>query len=156
MLLVSHAHIDHVAAVPYLTEKTAFKGRVFMTHPSKAVMRMLISDYLRILPLSAGAGDDSEGSRALYDERDLDRCCEKIELIDYHQARRARADAMSSTPVARARAHDRAFRALSLSVLTRRPLARGVRTRRARRRSSTTASNSGATTRGTSSARRCS
>ena len=152
---MSHAHIDHVAAVPYLTEKTAFKGRVFMTHPSKAVMRMLISDYLRILPLSS-AGDDSEGSRALYDERDLDRCCEKIELIDYHQARRARADAMSSTPVARARARDRAFRALSLSVLTRRPLARGVRTRRARRRSSTTASNSGATTRGTSSARRCS
>ena len=53
LLLVSHAHIDHVAAVPYLTEKTAFKGRVFMTHPSKAVMRMLISDYLRILPLSS-------------------------------------------------------------------------------------------------------
>ena len=94
LLLVSHAHIDHVAAVPYLTEKTAFKGRVFMTHPSKAVMRMLISDYLRILPLSAGAAGDDPGDvskAALYDERDLDRCCEKIELIDYHQVRRVRA-----------------------------------------------------------------
>ena len=102
MLLVSHAHIDHVAAVPYLTEKTAFKGRVFMTHPSKAVMRMLISDYLRILPLSAGAGDDSEGSRALYDERDLDRCARKSSLSTIT---RCGACARESTQYRRAAAH---------------------------------------------------
>ena len=27
LLLVSHFHIDHAAGVPYLTEKTGFKGR---------------------------------------------------------------------------------------------------------------------------------
>ena len=71
-ILVSHFHIDHVAALPYLTERTAFKGRVFMTHPTKAVMRMLIADYLRILPLAAGAGadggDGDSSKAALFDE----------------------------------------------------------------------------------------
>ena len=33
--LVSHFHIDHAAGVPYLTEKTGFKGRIFMTHATE-------------------------------------------------------------------------------------------------------------------------
>eukprot|EP00965_Chrysotila_dentata_P045137 1499389-Pleurochrysis_carterae.AAC.8 len=37
LLLVTHFHMDHCGAVPYFTEKTGFKGRVFMTHPTKAV-----------------------------------------------------------------------------------------------------------------------
>ena len=47
LLLVTHFHMDHVACLPYLTEHTMFKGRVFMTHPTKAVMRMLLLDYVR-------------------------------------------------------------------------------------------------------------
>lgn len=31
--LITHFHIDHVGALPYLTEQLTFKGRVFMTHP---------------------------------------------------------------------------------------------------------------------------
>jgi cleavage and polyadenylation specificity factor subunit 3 len=33
--LVTHFHLDHCAAVPYLLSRTNFKGRVFMTHPTK-------------------------------------------------------------------------------------------------------------------------
>jgi cleavage and polyadenylation specificity factor subunit 3 len=36
LLLVSHFHIDHAASVPYFMQKTNFKGRVFMTHPTRA------------------------------------------------------------------------------------------------------------------------
>jgi cleavage and polyadenylation specificity factor subunit 3 len=38
LLLVSHFHIDHAASVPYFMQKTNFKGRVFMTHPTRASM----------------------------------------------------------------------------------------------------------------------
>ncbi len=49
LLLVTHFHLDHAASLPYLTEKTGFKGRVFCTHPTKAVMRMLLADYIRLV-----------------------------------------------------------------------------------------------------------
>lgn len=39
LVLITHFHLDHSAGLPYLTEKTTFKGRVFMTHATKAVMR---------------------------------------------------------------------------------------------------------------------
>lgn len=39
LLLITHFHIDHVAALPHFTEKTNFKGRVFMTHPQKLSCR---------------------------------------------------------------------------------------------------------------------
>jgi len=78
LLLVSHFHIDHAAGVPYLTEKTAFKGRIFMTHATKAVMQLLLSDYLRLLPTG-------ESEAGLYDEDDLRRCLDRVELVDFHQ-----------------------------------------------------------------------
>ncbi|KND04435.1 uncharacterized protein SPPG_00164 [Spizellomyces punctatus DAOM BR117] len=77
VLLISHFHVDHAAALPYFMEKTTFKGRVFMTHPTKAIYKWLLSDYVKISNLSA---EDQ-----LYDEQDLLRSYEKIEVVDYHQ-----------------------------------------------------------------------
>lgn len=78
VLLVTHFHLDHAASLPYLTERTTFKGRIFMTHPTKAVLRLLLGDYLRLL--QARDVDD-----ALYTEADLISSMNKIELIDYHE-----------------------------------------------------------------------
>jgi cleavage and polyadenylation specificity factor subunit 3 len=52
VLLVTHFHLDHAASLPYLTERTSFKGRIFMTHPTKAVIRLLLGDYIRLLQLT--------------------------------------------------------------------------------------------------------
>lgn len=41
-------HLDHIASLPYFLEKTTFKGRVFMTHPTKAIYKLLLTDYIRI------------------------------------------------------------------------------------------------------------
>ena len=77
--LVTHFHLDHCASLPYLLQKTNFKGRVFMTHATKAVYRLMLTDYLKV---SRGNPED-----ALYDERDLVASLEKIETIDFHQER---------------------------------------------------------------------
>ena len=45
-----------------------------MTHPTKAVLKMMITDSLRV-------SDDM-----LFDSKDLDRCLAKVELIGLHQA----------------------------------------------------------------------
>ncbi|KAF4317268.1 hypothetical protein BBO99_00008172 [Phytophthora kernoviae] len=77
LLLITHFHIDHVAALPHFTEKTNFKGRVFMTHPTKAVMQMMLRDFLRVSNISV---DDQ-----IYDDKDLNNCVAKVEIIDFHQ-----------------------------------------------------------------------
>jgi cleavage and polyadenylation specificity factor subunit 3 len=91
VLLVSHFHLDHAASLPYFTERTGFRGRIFMTHPTRAVIRLLLGDYLRLMAMKrvGGTGGDGGGGTAddgvLYTESELQSCVEKIELIDYHQ-----------------------------------------------------------------------
>jgi cleavage and polyadenylation specificity factor subunit 3 len=75
LILITHFHIDHCAALPYFTEKTNFKGRIFMTHATKAVMKMLLSDNIKL----------QTRSRPLYSESELQSCVDKIEVVDYHQ-----------------------------------------------------------------------
>lgn len=48
LILITHFHIDHCAALPYFTERTDFKGKIYMTHPTKAVMKLLLSDNIRL------------------------------------------------------------------------------------------------------------
>jgi cleavage and polyadenylation specificity factor subunit 3 len=75
LILVTHFHIDHCAALPYFTEKTNFKGRIFMTHATKAVMKLLLSDNIKL----------QTRSRPLYTDKELQSCVDKIEVIDYHE-----------------------------------------------------------------------
>ncbi|KAJ2853314.1 endoribonuclease ysh1 [Coemansia erecta] len=79
VLLVTHFHTDHAAAVPFYLEKTSFKGRTFMTRPTKGVFRWLATDYIRVTNTS-----NAEAS-ALYTEADLISAHAKIEEIDIHQ-----------------------------------------------------------------------
>jgi Cft2 family RNA processing exonuclease len=75
LLLVTHFHMDHCGALAYLTEKTNFRGRIFMTHPTKAIFKILQHDAVKV------GHDDAR----LFDEKDLLAAMDKIELINYHQ-----------------------------------------------------------------------
>ncbi|GFR43562.1 hypothetical protein Agub_g4655 [Astrephomene gubernaculifera] len=75
--LITHFHLDHCAAVPYLLRKTRFKGRIFMTHPTKAIYYSLLRD------LAKGAKHSSD--EALFNEDDLDASMERIEVVDFYQ-----------------------------------------------------------------------
>lgn len=77
LLLISHFHLDHCGALPYFLEKTAFKGRCFMTHASKAIFRWLLSDYVKVSNI---ATEDM-----LYSEKDIENSMDKIETINFHQ-----------------------------------------------------------------------
>ena len=77
LVLITHFHIDHCASLPYLTEKIAgFKAKVYMTHATKAVMSLIVADYLDL------------GSENLeFSKEDLSACLDKINLIDFHQSK---------------------------------------------------------------------
>ncbi|PKI74863.1 cleavage and polyadenylation specificity factor subunit 3-I [Punica granatum] len=77
VLLITHFHLDHAASLPYFLEKTTFKGRVFMTHATKAIYKLLLSDYVKVSKVSV--------EDMLFDEQDIFRSMDKIEVIDFHQ-----------------------------------------------------------------------
>jgi len=82
LLLITHFHLDHSGAVPYFVNRTEFKGKVFMTHPTRPICRMLWHDYARVSKIAA---EDQ-----IFSTADINQSMEKIELIDYHEERQFR------------------------------------------------------------------
>ena len=41
-------HMDHAASLPYVLAKTNFAGKVYMTHPTKAIYKWLMQDSVRV------------------------------------------------------------------------------------------------------------
>ncbi|KAH7532343.1 cleavage and polyadenylation specificity factor subunit 3-I [Ziziphus jujuba] len=77
VLLITHFHLDHAASLPYFLEKTTFRGRVFMTYATKAIYKLLLTDYVKVSKVSV--------EDMLFDEQDINRSMDKIEVIDFHQ-----------------------------------------------------------------------
>lgn len=77
MALITHFHLDHCAAVPYLVAHTAFKGRLFMTHATKAIFYTMMKDVVKM--------NKNKPDRKLFSEDDLDMAMSKIEVINFHQ-----------------------------------------------------------------------
>ncbi|KAL2113053.1 hypothetical protein VUR80DRAFT_5476 [Thermomyces stellatus] len=79
VLLISHFHVDHAASLPYVLAKTNFRGRVFMTHATKAIYKWLIQDSVRV-----GNTSSNPTSQPVYSEQDHLSTFPMIEAIDYH------------------------------------------------------------------------
>ncbi|KAH3758165.1 cleavage and polyadenylation specificity factor subunit 3-I [Pelomyxa schiedti] len=77
LVLISHFHLDHCAALPYFLEKTTFRGRAYMTYPTNSIYKLLLSDFVR--------KSNSPADEMLYTEQDLLHSMERIERIDYHE-----------------------------------------------------------------------
>lgn len=82
VILISHFHLDHAASLPYVMQRTNFQGRVFMTHPTKAIYRWLLSDFVKVTNI----GNDplAVGEDNLYTDEDLSESFDRIETVDYH------------------------------------------------------------------------
>ncbi|MGB1595949.1 MAG: MBL fold metallo-hydrolase, partial [Promethearchaeia archaeon] len=79
ILLVTHFHVDHAAAVPYFLTKTTFKGKVYMTYPTLAICKLVWSDFIKVSGISEG------GAGNLYTDKDIHDTVSRIIYIDYHQ-----------------------------------------------------------------------
>ncbi|KAG6856292.1 endoribonuclease ysh1 [Tephrocybe sp. NHM501043] len=78
-ILVTHFHLDHAAALTYITEKTNFrdgKGKVYMTHPTKAVHKFMMQDFVRM---------GSSSSDALFTPLDMTMSLASIIPVSAHQ-----------------------------------------------------------------------
>ncbi|KAI5969451.1 YSH1 [Candida margitis] len=87
ILLVSHFHVDHSASLPYVMQQSNFRGKVFMTHATKAIYRWLMQDFVRVTSIGnskteGGSGNDEGGN--LYTDDDIFKSFDRIETIDFH------------------------------------------------------------------------
>ncbi|KAG9992629.1 Metallo-hydrolase/oxidoreductase, partial [Aureobasidium melanogenum] len=80
ILLITHFHLDHAASLPYVMAKTNFKGRVFMTHPTKAIYKWLMQDSVRVQNTHATAEQPTQ----LYTEADVLSTLPMIQTIAFH------------------------------------------------------------------------
>lgn len=78
--MLNSFHLDHAAALPYVLAKTDFKGRVFMTHPTKAIYKWLIQDSVRV----SNTSSTSDQRTSLYTEADHISTLPQIETIDFY------------------------------------------------------------------------
>lgn len=79
-LVVTHAHLDHVGRIPKLV-KDGFRGKIFMTPPTRDLAELILRDSVHIL------GQDAErrGVPPLYEEKDVDETFALIEMLNYHE-----------------------------------------------------------------------
>lgn len=76
VMLVTHFHLDHVAAVPFVVGHTSFKGRIFMTHPTKAIAHTLLKDFVKL---------NKTSQSTLYSDKDVEMATQRTEVIDFQQ-----------------------------------------------------------------------
>ncbi len=75
-VILTHAHMDHAGFLPYLF-KYGYEGPVYCTPPTKDLMALLLSDYLRLVQKSGGT--------PLYDEKDIKKMLLHIITRDYNE-----------------------------------------------------------------------
>lgn len=77
-LVITHAHLDHIGRAPKLIRE-GFKGRVFMTAPTRDLTALILLDSARILGREARA----QGRDPLYTDRDVEALMSRVETIKY-------------------------------------------------------------------------
>ena len=76
LLLISHFHLDHCGSLPWFLKNTPFKGRCFMTHPTKSIYKLLLSDFVKVSNMA---------DKMLYTEKDITASLSRIETVNFHE-----------------------------------------------------------------------
>lgn len=48
LVLISHFHLDHCAALPILTEEHNYSGPIYTSEPTKAIIPLMLRDYMNV------------------------------------------------------------------------------------------------------------
>ncbi len=78
-LVVTHAHLDHVGRIPKLM-RDGFRGKIYMTPPTKDLATLILLDSLNILTQEA----IRLGRQPLYTDVDVEAAMLATESLDYH------------------------------------------------------------------------
>ena len=49
-VIISHFHLDHCGALPYMSEQVGYEGPIYMTLPTKVIAPILLEDFRKVRP----------------------------------------------------------------------------------------------------------
>lgn len=78
VLLVTHAHSDHIGRIPKLV-KEGFKGKIYSTEPTKALSAVMLEDALEVMIFE----EKHQGQSRLYDKEDIESALSLWQTTDY-------------------------------------------------------------------------
>ncbi|XP_013414620.1 uncharacterized protein LOC106176683 [Lingula anatina] len=77
-VIISHFHLDHCGALPYMSEMVGFDGPIYMTQPTKAICPILLEDYRKITV-------DRKGEQNFFTSEMIKNCMKKVVPVNLHQ-----------------------------------------------------------------------
>ncbi|XP_061424044.1 integrator complex subunit 11 [Lethenteron reissneri] len=78
-VIISHFHLDHCGALPYMSEMVGYDGPIYMTHPTKAICPILLEDYRKITV-------DKKGETNFFTSQMIKDCMKKVVAVNLHQS----------------------------------------------------------------------
>ncbi|KAJ8320298.1 hypothetical protein KUTeg_001885 [Tegillarca granosa] len=84
-VIISHFHLDHCGALPYMSEMVGYDGPIYMTHPTKAICPILLyllfvlkEDYRKITV-------ERKGESNFFTSEMIKTCMKKVIAVNLHQ-----------------------------------------------------------------------
>ncbi|KAK3246859.1 Integrator complex subunit 11 [Cymbomonas tetramitiformis] len=74
-VIITHFHLDHCGALAYFTEVHGYNGPIFMTHPTKALIPLMLEDFRKVLV-------DRLGENEHFNSRHIKNCMKKVIALD--------------------------------------------------------------------------
>ncbi|MEN2495618.1 MAG: Integrator complex subunit 11, variant 3 [Marteilia pararefringens] len=77
-VIVSHFHLDHCGALPYLTEMVGYSGPIYMTNPTKAICPIQLEDMRKI-------SNERKKDDVMFTSEMINKCMLKTTGVNLHQ-----------------------------------------------------------------------
>lgn len=77
-VIISHFHLDHCGALPYMSEMVGYRGPIYMTHPTKAICPILLEDYRKITV-------ERKGESNFFTSQQIKDCMKKVVAVNLHE-----------------------------------------------------------------------
>lgn len=77
-VIISHFHLDHCGALPYMSEMVGYDGPIYMTHPTKAICPILLEDYRKITV-------ERKGESNFFTSEMIKTCMKKVIAVNLYQ-----------------------------------------------------------------------
>jgi len=84
-VIISHFHLDHCGALPYMTEMVGYNGPIYMTVPTKAIAPILLEDMRKVAV-------DKKGETNFFTSDMIKTCMKKVIAVNLHQVVQVDAD----------------------------------------------------------------
>lgn len=78
-VIITHFHLDHCGALPYMTEMVGYSGPIYMTGPTKAICPILLEDFRKITV-------DKKGETNFFTKQMIQDCMKKVTVVNLHQS----------------------------------------------------------------------